>query len=178
MRTQICTLLLLDLIAVAGLTWMLALPPVEQLEPAAECYTTLLGGNGSPMCPTTIQTFLTTHAAVPVAILVGICLAIAHTRVFLDHRALPERVKGEPLGYDSTRTGMPAAMSANFTCDACGTTDLREEMSESYCTGDEYETQAGWTCARGETYCPICADVRTQTWGEHLQTSETERLEH
>lgn len=165
MKTQIFTLLLADLIAVTSVVWMFMLPSAEQREPAPECYTTLLGSTGSPMCPTTIQTFLTSHAAVTAAILVGICLAGAHTHLFLDRRVLRGHMKSELAGYDSNRTKMSAATSTKFTCDACGTTDLLEGTSESDCNGDEYERRTGWDFARDETYCPICADVRTQTWG-------------
>ena len=173
MKTQICTLLLADLIAVMSLTWLFKLPAAEQREPVPECYATLLGATGSRLCPTTIQTFSTFQAAVYATILVGTYLTITHTRVFLDYQALCRPLKAAPLGYDLIRTGMTVTMAMTLTCDACGTTAHSDDTRENDRCRFEYETPTGWTHAHGEVYCPICADVRAQTWGDHLQTEES-----
>jgi hypothetical protein len=51
--------------------------------------------------------------------------------------------------------------SAHLTCNGCGITT---EDNENGCAEIESSLQRGWTHARDESYCPICADVRSQTW--------------
>ncbi|MGM5068669.1 DUF202 domain-containing protein [Rhodococcus qingshengii] len=52
-------------------------------------------------------------------------------------------------------------MSPHLTCNGCGITT---EENENGCADIESSLERGWTHARDESYCPICADVRSQTW--------------
>ena len=52
-------------------------------------------------------------------------------------------------------------MSPHLTCNGCGITT---EENENGCADIESSLQRGWTHARDKSYCPICADVRSQTW--------------
>lgn len=58
--------------------------------------------------------------------------------------------------------------SPYLTCNGCGIT---AEENENGCTEIESSLERGWTHARDESYCPICADVRSQAWPG---TEETE----
>ncbi|RAL30837.1 hypothetical protein CVN56_31375 [Rhodococcus sp. AQ5-07] len=60
-------------------------------------------------------------------------------------------------------------MSPYLSCNGCGTTT---EENENGCTDIESVLERGWTHARDENYCPICADVRAHTWGTHRQNNE------
>ncbi|MFI8664713.1 hypothetical protein ACIGKR_32335 [Rhodococcus qingshengii] len=51
--------------------------------------------------------------------------------------------------------------SPHLTCNGCGITT---EENENGCTDIESVLERGWTQDRDESYCPICADVRSQTW--------------
>ena len=52
-------------------------------------------------------------------------------------------------------------MSPHLTCNGRGITT---EENENGCADIESSLKRGWTHARDESYCPICADVRSQTW--------------
>lgn len=52
-------------------------------------------------------------------------------------------------------------MSPYLSCDGCGITVAENENG---CAEIESVLERGWTHAREESYCPICADVRSQTW--------------
>lgn len=51
--------------------------------------------------------------------------------------------------------------SPYLSCNGCGITT---EENENGCAEIESNLERGWTQARDESYCPICADVRSQTW--------------
>ena len=52
-------------------------------------------------------------------------------------------------------------MPPYLSCNGCG---IIAEENETGCTDIESSLERGWTYARDESYCPICADVRSQTW--------------
>ncbi|MGM5069763.1 hypothetical protein EU244_033610 [Rhodococcus qingshengii] len=51
--------------------------------------------------------------------------------------------------------------SPYLSCNGCGITT---EENGNGCAEIESVLERGWTYARDESYCPICADVRSQTW--------------
>lgn len=55
---------------------------------------------------------------------------------------------------------------------SCNGGRITTEENENDCTEIESSLKQGWTHTSVEGYCPICADVRSQTWPD---TEETDR---
>lgn len=60
-------------------------------------------------------------------------------------------------------------MPPYLTCNGCGITT---QENENNCADIETDLQRGWTHTREESYCPICADVRSQTWPNTKETDQ------
>ena len=86
------------------------------------------------------------------------------------------------MGRDAHRRGTAARESAErrrraamtmtspyLSCHGCGIT---AGENENGCADIESVLERGWTHARDESYCPICADVRSQTWPDTEETEE------
>ena len=59
--------------------------------------------------------------------------------------------------------------SPYLSCHGCGIT---AGENENGCADIESVLERGWTHARDESYYPICADVRSQTWPDTEETEE------
>ncbi|MFI5436393.1 hypothetical protein ACHMZP_31895 [Rhodococcus baikonurensis] len=65
-----------------------------------------------------------------------------------------------------------AAMTTTSPYLSCNGRGITTEENENGCAEIESVLKLGWTQARDESYCPICADVRSQTWPDTEATEE------